>query len=82
MGTLWTGEMGSAIENCCYCFLNTRGDTSNENEEGMPFEDVLSAFELLAEGILPDDMASVSMYEDRTPKEEGNELLSSLIPLP
>ncbi len=82
MGTLWTGEMGPAIENCCYCFLNSRGDTSHEDEEGMLFEDMLSAFELLDKGILPDDMASVSMSEGRTPQEEGNELLSILIPLP
>jgi hypothetical protein len=81
-GTLYTGEMGFAIENCCYCFLNSRGEISNEDEEGMPFEDVLSTLKLLAEGILPDDMASVAVPKGRTPEEEGKELLSSLHPLP
>ena len=33
----------------------------------MPFEDVLSTLELLAKGILPDDMASVAMPKGRTP---------------
>ncbi len=81
-GNMYTGDMGPAIENCCYCFLNSRGEISNEDEGGMPFEDVLSTLELLAEGILPDGMASVAMPDGRTPNEEGNDLLSSLHPLP
>lgn len=80
--SMYTGEMGPAIENCCYCFLNSGGEISNDDKEGMSFEEWLSALELLAEGILPDDMASFAMSEGRTPEEEGNELISSLQPLP
>jgi hypothetical protein len=71
MDTLWTGEVGPAIENCCYCFLNSRGDTSHKDEEGMPFKDVLIALELPTKGIIPDDITSLSMSEGRTPKKNG-----------
>lgn len=65
-GLSWEGEMGSAIDHCCYCFPSSRGEISDENEGETSIEDVLSAFVFLAEGILPDDMASFVM-----PEEEG-----------
>jgi len=48
--------MGPATENCCYCFENSREETSNEGEdEGgisiISIEDVQSTLEDLAESI-------------------------------
>lgn len=59
-GQSYEGEMGVAIDHCCYCFPSNRGENSDENEGGVG---LLSTYVLLAEGILPDDMASAVIPE-------------------
>jgi secreted trypsin-like serine protease len=62
-GAAFVGEMGAAIDHCCYCFSNREeeevtngeGGTSMEISIDISIEDVQSTLEDLAELILPND---------------------------
>ncbi len=65
--------MGVAADHCCYCSPSYKEETEEEeNEDGMSIEELLSAYELLAEGYLPDDIASVAMPEEEALERKRN----------
>ena len=85
ISTLYQGEMGSAIDHCCYCFSNREDgiitnveSTLNDladliasigNDEEISIESVQSAIGDLSELVFGNDKMSVAISEEGVPEE-------------